>query len=65
MGAEGICEPGETVAQTAMRELYEETGIRVTLTDRDRPLQFDERSRNWYFVCRWEHVVRSTLDALV
>ena len=37
----GTMEPGETLRQTALREVWEETGLRVTLTT-DEPL-FTER----------------------
>jgi len=43
----GRCEYQETTAQTALRELREETGIRLTRLDIDTYLQFND---NIYYV---------------
>lgn len=58
----GHMEPGETEEQTALREIFEETGIRVRLvegfrvvTEYDLPTPPDTRKRVTFFLAEYEN----------
>ena len=58
----GHMEPGETERETALREIFEETGIRVRLIDGFRavteyplPTPPDTRKRVVFFLAEYEH----------
>jgi len=53
----GSCETGESLVQTAMREMREETGIEVVLGQSDHAIVFNgSRSHRCYFLCDPRHV---------
>ena len=58
----GHMEPGETEEETALREIYEETGVRVRLlegfravTEYDLPCPPDTRKRVVFFLAEYEN----------
>lgn len=58
----GHMEPGETEEQTALREIFEETGLQVRLipgfravTEYDLPIPPDTRKRVFFFLAQYEN----------
>ena len=63
--AKGASRHGESLQQTAMREFYEETGIRVHLGREDRPFVFHKRiCKRCYFMCDANHVDTDSMPYL-
>lgn len=57
---------GETLQQTAEREMFEETGIHIHLTPDDHPIVFNKRTcKRSYFACDVTHVDPHSMRNLI